>query len=467
MKKILMLLSIIFLCISQKCGAHLPRLVNENSCENPVIVNDPEISQAFYGRLDGAPHFFKIVSPEPFVLYANILVPEAMGARIDFVAEILHDDVSLSKLSDGSWSHFYEHFAGDSYIKGPEFERRVDPGAYVIKISNEDNLGYYILALGKKEWFVPSEIINVYRLLPYIKEEFFQKSPITAYCNLFTLLLVLMMLGLLFILRSMICWLLRYKKFHFFVIAMGLSCFFGLRCSQEPSEETEKALFEKNGASALHKAASLGDEDVVKELIQQRADVNGRDNFGYTPLYYTAIMGQASMAAFLVRTCGANIYTCDHNGFLIDDLVNRLITKNRERVLKTEDDRNYYNALLRIKYFLKWEHERARIQQLIAMSVLKKPSDKVATNDEKKVELAAIRKPEEVLIASVKNPGEHKNTVKKQDVMKGSQKNTIMGFVMPEPVFVRSTQPARNNKKKTKQQSMKVVGKKISCYQRS
>lgn len=170
--------------------AHLPRLVSENSLENPVIVTDPEISQAFYGRLTGKPDYFKIQSSQLFKLYVNILVPEVMGARIDFVADIFRDQTQIMTLKDAEWTHFYEHFAGDNYIRGPEFEQWVDSGAYVIKISNEDNLGAYILAIGKKEWFTPSEILNTYRLLPYIKEEFFHKSPLTAYFNLFTLLLV-------------------------------------------------------------------------------------------------------------------------------------------------------------------------------------------------------------------------------------------------------------------------------------
>ena len=190
-----MKLWVIFVLIfSGGLAAHLPRRVSENSLENPVVITKPEISQAFYGRLGGAPHFFKIESSEPFLLYANILVPEAMGARIDFVADIMRDQAIVATLKDGEWTHFYEHFAGDNYIRGPEFEQYVDSGTYVIKISNEDDLGYYILAIGKKEWFTPSEIINLYRLLPSIKEEFFQKSPLAAYFNLFTLLLVAMIM---------------------------------------------------------------------------------------------------------------------------------------------------------------------------------------------------------------------------------------------------------------------------------
>jgi len=174
--------------------AHLPRLVPENSLENPVVVTEAEISQAFYGQLTGMPHYFKIEGSQPFKLYVNILVPETMGARIDFIADILHGQIAIATLKGGEWPHFYERFAGDNYIRGPEFEQWVDPGTYLVKISNEDNLGHYIIAIGYKEWFTPSEIINLYRLLSYIKEEFFQKSPLTAYFNLFTLLLVSMIM---------------------------------------------------------------------------------------------------------------------------------------------------------------------------------------------------------------------------------------------------------------------------------
>ena len=60
MKIYFTLTTIFLLFYSTYINAHQPKLIyNTPSKENPFIVNDPEISKAFYGKLSGAPHFFK------------------------------------------------------------------------------------------------------------------------------------------------------------------------------------------------------------------------------------------------------------------------------------------------------------------------------------------------------------------------------------------------------------------------
>ncbi len=103
--------------------AHQPRIVESDS----VKIKNPEISQAFYGELQGAPKIFTISSDEDFRLYVGLLVPDLPGIRKDVSARIFHNvDGNESELEflDGSfyeWTPFFEEFAGNNYFWGPEY----------------------------------------------------------------------------------------------------------------------------------------------------------------------------------------------------------------------------------------------------------------------------------------------------------------------------------------------------------
>lgn len=73
----LLALLLVFLFTSlSMVTAHQPRLeVGQNATyENAIVVETPEISQAFYGKLTGSPNYYKITSDKPFKLYINLLV---------------------------------------------------------------------------------------------------------------------------------------------------------------------------------------------------------------------------------------------------------------------------------------------------------------------------------------------------------------------------------------------------------
>jgi len=167
--------------------AHQPRWVGTRPFTE---VEKPEISQAFYGRLDRSPHLFRIRSEVPFRLYVNVLVPDLPAIDKDVSAEIFRESDapqnSILKLDGPSfaWKPFFEPFAGDRYFMGPEWEREVEAGTYWIRVTSPDNAGKYVLAVGKKESFPPGEILKTIALLPKLKKDFFEKSPLTAFWNL-------------------------------------------------------------------------------------------------------------------------------------------------------------------------------------------------------------------------------------------------------------------------------------------
>ena len=54
--------------------AHLPRL--EMTTNEVIQVQNPEISQAFYGNLHGQPDIYEIKMDTGFLLYVSIVVPD-------------------------------------------------------------------------------------------------------------------------------------------------------------------------------------------------------------------------------------------------------------------------------------------------------------------------------------------------------------------------------------------------------
>ncbi len=177
------LLLVLFFSMST-LAAHQPRLdtATNVSINNPIIVNNPEISQAFYGTLKGSPDYFKINSDVPFKLYLNLLVPASPGIAGDYVsAQVL--DVNGNVLitlngTNSTWTPYFEEFGGDNYLKGPEVTQQLPAGTYFIKVFNAENQGKYNIAIGDIESFPIDESLTALVTIPLLKEQFFGK-PVT------------------------------------------------------------------------------------------------------------------------------------------------------------------------------------------------------------------------------------------------------------------------------------------------
>ena len=172
------LIIIIFLSISM-VFAHQPRLASDtSSISNPIVVKNPEVSQAFYGNLNGSPAYYKIESNSSFRFYVNILVPDNPGSREQLMSvEILDSSgktIALLDAKNSTWTPYFEEFGGDNYLKGPEFNQTTPAGTYYVKIFNDNNQGKYSLAIGDIETFPPDETIKTIILLPILKADIFQ-----------------------------------------------------------------------------------------------------------------------------------------------------------------------------------------------------------------------------------------------------------------------------------------------------
>jgi len=187
-------------------SAHQPRLDlgTSISIENPIIVDDPEISQAFYGRLNGKPVYYQIQSPKPFQLYVNLLVPTSPGQGGELVsAEVTDSSGAVIMFLNGTnstWNPYFEEFGGDYYLKGPEESLNVPAGTYNLRVFNSQNQGKYSIAIGKIEAFPANEAITTLFTLPLLKEQFFGKPVSTLF---FEFLGIILALGSLMVLLTL------------------------------------------------------------------------------------------------------------------------------------------------------------------------------------------------------------------------------------------------------------------------
>lgn len=185
-KTFALVISILFIFFSMTfVAAHQPRLETSTnvSMQNPIIVENPEVSQAFYSTLRGNPDYYKISSNVPFKLYLNLLVPTSQGIQADFVsAQVLDSNGAVLLTVNGTnstWSPYFEEFGGDNYLKGPEVREQLQPGTYYIKVYNAENNGKYVIAIGEIESFPIDESLKALVTIPLLKEQFFGK-PVTT-----------------------------------------------------------------------------------------------------------------------------------------------------------------------------------------------------------------------------------------------------------------------------------------------
>ncbi|MDI6644951.1 MAG: hypothetical protein QME14_07820 [Methanobacteriaceae archaeon] len=207
----------LIICSVSIVTAHQPRIIDGDFSfpENAILIEEPEISQAFYGELNDKPVYYKISSDKPFQLYVGILIPDISGVEKNYMSVEVTDSSGETVLflngSDHDWKPYFEEFGGDQYLEGPEVRKNVSAGTYYIKVFNDDNKGKYSLAVGEIEAFPPEEALQAMFLLPILKQRFFEKNIIGLFLQFIGIIVALgtltIILSLLFKSRKSEDWL--------------------------------------------------------------------------------------------------------------------------------------------------------------------------------------------------------------------------------------------------------------------
>lgn len=182
MKKLF--LFVVFFSTALSAEAHVPVLVSLDSPKDITHIEDPTLSQAFYGHLDGFPHTYEIVATEPFHLFSQILVPDIDSSKNIISGIIIKlpeergrvTEVARLPSKDSAWESQYEAFGGDTYRHGPQFETELEPGKYRIEVHTPANTEKYVLVVGKREEMTLGYFELIGRLIAV--KRFFEKSPI-------------------------------------------------------------------------------------------------------------------------------------------------------------------------------------------------------------------------------------------------------------------------------------------------
>lgn len=189
--KVTLLALVIALLSPVFTSAHQPRIVESRQ----TIVQSPEVSKAYYGQLASEPDIYVIRMTAPFDLYVGVLVPDIVGQKKDVSAVVLKDDIQIAVLDGATftWKQFFEEFGHDNYWQGPEYKARVEAGTYEIRVWSSNNDSKYSLAMGEREAFDFKEGMNALTLIPKLKKNFFNESPINFILSPFGCGLILVM----------------------------------------------------------------------------------------------------------------------------------------------------------------------------------------------------------------------------------------------------------------------------------
>ena len=201
MKKLLLILVLVFFNF-KVVYAHQPKLIKYSPSSNePHDVINPEISKAYYGKLNGEPHYYKIESDTEFSFYVGITIPK-IDDNIKWISlEVFDQNNNLIFYEDGKeydWKAWYEPYARDWYWIGPQIgthndkefkgSLKFEAGTYVIKVFNDDNAGSYSLAVGDIEFFGANllEKISIWAPIlfyigPYMDIFYWHKFDFKAY----------------------------------------------------------------------------------------------------------------------------------------------------------------------------------------------------------------------------------------------------------------------------------------------
>lgn len=188
------------LIVSFNVKAHQPKILYSSpTLDVPHVVTEPEISKAFYGKLKGEPHYYKITSNESFLFYAGISTPKLDEEPVKSSFTVYDGNNQIlfqAKGEESEWTSWYEPYAKDYYWLGPRaFETnaeeksvRLEAGDYTIKVYNADNSGTYVLAVGENDFFgntlwekVQTWTPIILYISPYMDRVYWKKLDVRAY----------------------------------------------------------------------------------------------------------------------------------------------------------------------------------------------------------------------------------------------------------------------------------------------
>lgn len=177
------LLVLLICVVSETASAYFPLVVTQNTLHDIVTIQNPEESQTFYGQMLGFPHTYEIQTDTPLNLFVEISVPDIDSSTNNISGIIVQQvegsgrvkEVARLYAKEATWGKYFEPVGGDTYRRGPQFEKEIPPGVYRIEVNTPNNIEKYVLTVGKKQNTKGVGYIEMIRRITSVKV-FFGKS---------------------------------------------------------------------------------------------------------------------------------------------------------------------------------------------------------------------------------------------------------------------------------------------------
>lgn len=181
--------------------AYVPVFTEQPTLHDIETIQDPRVTQLFFGELIGAPHTYEISASEPFTLSLELRTPRtasSTGTISSIVVKVPGrgrvEEVTRLVGRDASWEEHRDEMTKDVYLRGATYHGDLGPGTYHIEVHTPDNMEKYMLKVGTED----EMIIGYVELLSRLRsvKHFYGTSPLWLVATPYVYVPLLMLCGL-------------------------------------------------------------------------------------------------------------------------------------------------------------------------------------------------------------------------------------------------------------------------------
>lgn len=120
-----------------------------------VRIENPTVQRSYYATLDNFPHTYQLNIDRDTELFLQLFEPESEESLKNQAIIIVRQENQGVKEVDrvparkASWEEVYWFSQNESYLTGVTYTTTLPPGLYLMEVSTPDNVGQYVLRVGK------------------------------------------------------------------------------------------------------------------------------------------------------------------------------------------------------------------------------------------------------------------------------------------------------------------------------
>lgn len=195
MKKYCVLILLFLFFSPTLVRAYQPLMVNGVA---KIGVKDPNRAVGYYVRMPDKSVSFLLPYEESGQIKAELRIPKIPDAQKSILIEIFYTDISgekrklTKKPKDSNWEYYKDNFSGNEYFIAHKFNVEVASGTHLIRVSSPpDNEKPFVLILGDEKQ--ESWKTHFYKMIELgkIKNSIYRELPISAYYNIYGIIILI------------------------------------------------------------------------------------------------------------------------------------------------------------------------------------------------------------------------------------------------------------------------------------